>query len=138
MKKYSISQKHNLGCGAACLAFLLNISYDKVVNYFGEKKLNNEGLYLKEMIKFLKKYGYEGDYKYLKPKLKRKIYKSGTIVFIKRDKNYPYGHYFVRDNKKWFDSWINFLEEKNIKNAKAGFRKRLPGKPIYALFIKRK
>jgi hypothetical protein len=138
MKMRLIPQKHLLGCGATCLAFLLNISYDKVVNYFGEKKLNNEGIYLKEMVEFLKKYEYKADYKYLKPKLKRTIYKSGTIVFIKRDKNYPYGHYLIKDNKKWFDPWVNFLEDKDIKNAKAGFRKRLPGKPIYAIFIKSK
>jgi len=34
------------------------------------------------------------------------------------------------------DPWINFQKDKNLKNAKAGFRKKLPGRPIYGIFIK--
>lgn len=33
------------------------------------------------------------------------------------------------------DPWINFQKDKNVKNCEAGFRKRLPGKPIYAIFV---
>lgn len=41
----------------------------------------------------------------------------------------PFGHYLIRFNNQWIDPWIN-LPNKNIK---AGFRKRLPGKPIYGI-----
>jgi len=65
------------------------------------------------------------------------MYEDGVIVFIKRSVRYPAGHYLARMNGQWMDPWINFPNDqniKNIKNATSGFRKKLPGKPIYALF----
>ncbi|MEM0476561.1 MAG: hypothetical protein QW367_02905 [Candidatus Aenigmatarchaeota archaeon] len=88
------------------------------------------------MVNFLKRFFPNVHYKYLKPKWRRKIYQEGTIVFIKRNKKYPYGHYLVRYKNLWMDPWINLLKEKRMEKAKAGFRKRLPGKPIYAIFLK--
>jgi len=134
--KGAIKQKHSLGCGFACLAFVTGLSYDHIISYFGKIKAKKEGLYCREIVNFLKRFFPKAHFKYLKPKWKRKIYQDGTIVFIKRSEKYPYGHYLVRYKNLWMDPWINLLKDERITKAKAGFRKRLPGKPIYAIFLK--
>jgi len=78
------------------------------------------------------------EYKYIKGKIRKKIYQDNTIVFIKRSKKYPYGHYLSRYKSSWMDPWINSKNDRKIKKIKAGFRKRLPGKAIYAIFLKKK
>lgn len=126
-----ITQKDNLGCAVACAAFVLNKTYDEVKNDF---KQNKNGYLCKEIIAVLNKNGKNYVYGYLTQKLRRKVYKVGTMVFIKRSNKYPAGHYLARANNCWMDPWINFKKDKNINNAKSGFRKRLPGMPIYGLF----
>ncbi len=129
-----ISQEHNFGCGAACVAFVLKKNYSEVIHVLGKVKAKSKGFYCKDIIKVLAKFGLVYSYKYLKPKLKRKIYKSGIIVFIKRSRRYPTGHYLVRYEGLWMDPWINYQENRSIQGAESGFRKKLPGIPIYGLF----
>ncbi len=134
--KNPVSQKDNFGCGVACLAFVANKTYKEVLKDLGKEQAKTKGFCCREMVDYLKKVDSQADYHYLKPRWKKRIYQDKTIVFIKRSKKYPYGHYLVRYHNLWMDPWINFLKDKDIKNAKAGFRKRLPNKPIYAIFIK--
>lgn len=135
--KNPIVQKDNLGCGIACLAFVTNKTYEEAVHDLGKEKSQTKELYCKEIVSYLKKIGYQAEFRYLKPKWRNKIYQDKAIVFIKRSKKYPYGHYLVRYENCWMDSWINFsIENGNVKNAYSGFRKRLPGKPIYGIFIR--
>ena len=129
----AITQEHEFGCGIASVAFVLGATYKNTFKVFSIQKANLEGFYCRDLIKALKVYGLNYQYRYLKSIYKRKIYGKGTIVFIKRSKNYPDGHYLVRGEGCWMDSWINFKEDKTIDNAISGFRKRLPGKPIYFL-----
>ncbi len=127
-------QKHPFGCGAACVAFVLKESYSKVISFLGKDKACSTGFSCQDLTKVLLKFGQRYSYKYLKPRLKKQIYQDGVIVFIKRSKRYPSGHYLVRHKGMWMDPWINFPKDKRIAKAKAGFRKRLPGKPIYMIF----
>ncbi len=139
MKKNTpISQKHSLGCGVACVAFILRLNYLKALKIFtnGSQKANNHGFYCKEIMEVLNKYDLDYTYKYVNNKTKRKIYNDYSIVFIKRSKRYPAGHYLCRYRNLWMDPWINFTENKNIKKSKAGFSARLPGKAIYVVFNK--
>lgn len=131
-----ITQKHEFGCGVASAAFVMGKSYEQAIRFFDTKKINTLGFYCKDLVKALKDSGLNYEYKYLKPKLKNKIYQEGVIIFIKRSKDYPAGHYLARGEGYWMDPWINFKSDKDIKNARAGLRKRLPGTPIYALFLK--
>ncbi|MBI2327175.1 hypothetical protein HYU92_02545 [Candidatus Curtissbacteria bacterium] len=127
-----VKQEDSLGCGVACMAFILGINYQNSLNFFkdGRKKANKAGFFCREIVMALEKAGLRYEYKYIKPKIKKKIYKPNTIVFLRRSKKYPSGHYLCRADNKWMDPWINFpVEEK-----KAGFRRSLPGKPIYAIF----
>lgn len=129
-----ITQEDDLGCGVAVLAYLEGISYQEGLKFFEVQKVKEKGVLCREMVQAFAQRKKKYSYHYLKPKLKRKIYQEDTIVFIKRSKLYPFGHYFARKNGVWMDPWVNFRNEKMIKKAKGGLRKRLPGQAIYGLF----
>jgi hypothetical protein len=133
MKK-PIVQKDAMGCGLACVAFVVGKSYKQIVAVVDKEKAKNRGFYCRELAAILNQFGYFYQYRHLKPRLQKIIYRDDVIVFVKRSKKYPFGHYLVRYQNLWMDPWINFPKEKEIKKAKAGFRKRLPGKAIYAIF----
>ena len=63
------------------------------------------------------------------------MYQPNAIVYVKKSKKYPAGHYLCRlgyIGYKWMDPWINFPD----RDIQAGFRRRLPGKPVYVIFPK--
>ena len=134
--KEPVIQKDILGCGIACTAFVLCINYKNALRLFpdGRQKAKQRGFICKEIVRVLKKKDISAHYKYINKKIRKKIYRDNVIVFIKRSKKYPFGHYLVRYKNLWMDPWINFPENKNIKKAISGFRKRLPGRPIYVIF----
>ena len=127
-----IFQEDELGCGVACTAFILGISYQDALSLFedGKSKADNAGFYCKEICKILMKNYKFYEFKYIKPKNRYKMYKSNSIVFVKRSKKYKYGHFLARHDNTWMDPWINFPKYPR----KSGFRKRIPGKPIYIIF----
>ncbi len=135
MRKTPVKQEDQLGCGVACVSFILDISYLEALCLFkkGELRAKRLGFYCKDIIEAFNNIGIRYTYKYIKQRIRSKIYKKGTIVFIKKSKKYPSGHYLCRAQDVWMDPWINFRLDKDILKAKAGFRKRLPGKPIYAI-----
>lgn len=128
-----IVQENEMGCGVACVAALLDISYKKADKLFPKSIQGKPKYFCRILVKVLERAGLKYEYKYIKPRLKKKTYISGTVVFIKRSNKYPFGHYLLRVNHRWMDSWINFPS----KNRKAGLRRRLPGKPIYAILEKK-
>ena len=129
-----IKQQHSYGCGIACVAYITKVRYQDVINSIddGANKAENKGFFCKELTGFLKNNGLHYRWKYINIKTRNKIYHQGTIVFIKRSKRYPSGHYLARNGNTWMDPWINFPDA----IIKAGFRKRLPGKVIYAILPK--
>lgn len=130
----SITQKHDFGCGIACFAFATDLTYKQASEFLGSKQTNSDRFWIKDFNDELNRAGKQYDYKYLKPRFLRRIYNDGTIVLIRRSKIYPSGHYLIRHRGFWMDPWINLPQDKDIKQAKSGYRKRLPGKPMYALF----
>lgn len=126
-----IKQEDPFGCGIACVAFVLSISYADSLEMFkdGKNKAEKVGFLCKEIVNALKSKNLIYEYNYIKARYGKSIYDQKTIVFIKQSKKYPSGHYLVRANNNWMDPWINFPNQQK----KAGFRKRLPGKPIYAI-----
>ena len=127
-----VAQQDNFGCGVACAASILELNYKETLLLFedGKNKAKERGFYCKEIIKALKQKCLAYEYKYVKPHLHRKIYIPEAIVFLRRSKKYHVGHYLLRIKNGWMDPWGNFPNE----NKKAQFRKRLPEKPIYAIF----
>lgn len=130
----SITQEFDYGCGIACFAFALDLSYQLAVERLGDEQTNSNRFWVKDLTSALNQSGKNYESKYFKPYLYKRLYKEGTIVLIRRSKIYPAGHYLIRHNKYWMDPWINLPKDRNIKNAQSGFRKRLPGSPMYAIF----
>lgn len=126
-----VVQEDLIGCGVACVAAILGISYQRALSLFenGQKKADNRGFLCKEIVLAFKKKSLEYEYKYIKSKLRKKIYKQGTIVFLRRSIKYSEGHYVCRMGSSWMDPWINFP----TTEKRAGLRKRLPEKPIYMI-----
>jgi hypothetical protein len=69
---------------------------------------------------------------YLKPDKAGFLKIPGTIVYVGRSDKYPLGHYLVRTSRgDWMNPWMNFPI---IAPASSAFQKKLPGKPMYAIF----
>jgi hypothetical protein len=130
-----VAQEDVLGCGIACVAFVTGVSYGTAKGrYFYQRKARACGYLCRDLVRALSTVGRSYDYKYLKSS---SGLKDGTIVFIKRSRQYPAGHYLLKTKRGWMDPWMNFdAEIPEIKKARAGFRRRLPGRPIYAVFPK--
>lgn len=126
-----IKQESEMGCGVACVASVLGLSYQSSLKLFkyGKLKANSSGFMCKEIVKALGKGGLKYEYKYIKLRIRNKIYREGTIVFLIKSKRYSFNHYLLRCSGGWMDPWVNFPDKKR----RAGFRKKLPGKPIYVI-----
>lgn len=129
----SITQEFDYGCGIACFAFSLGLTYQQAANHLGELQANSTRFWVKDFRNALNSSGKQYVSKHIKPSIVREIYREGTIILIRRSKRYPTGHYLIRHQGYWMDPWINLLLDNDIKHAKSGFRKRLPGKPMYIL-----
>jgi len=129
----SITQEFDYGCGIACYAFILGISYSEAEHRLGNEQAVSQRFWVKDLTAALNTDGLRYERKYVKQHVESLIYKEGVIVLIGRSKKYPVGHYLVRYNKTWMDSWINLPSSRNIRQAKSGFRKALPGIPKYAI-----
>ena len=129
----SITQEFDYGCGIACFAFALGLTYQQAVERLGDLQANSTRFWIKDFVTALNYSDKPYVARYIKPPLMKSIYAEGTIILIRRSKRYPTGHYLIRHNGHWMDPWINLPFDKDIKHAKSGFRKRLPGMPMYAL-----
>ena len=83
----SITQEHDYGCGVACFAFALNMTYRQAVEHLGHQQANSDRFWIKDFTTALNSSNVFYVAKYMKPKMLRKIYKEGTIVLIRRSKN---------------------------------------------------
>ncbi len=125
-----IPQEEPMGCAVACVAFLFGVSYKKSLKLFKIKKADKPNFYCKDIVKILNKKGLNYVYGKAIPKDKKYLGNIGTIVFIRRSKRFQFGHYLLKTEKGWMNSWIN-LPKTPIK---AGFQKNLPGKPQWLIY----
>lgn len=127
-----VVQEDDFGCGVACVANLLSISYQSSLELFEKKEYAKfKGFWPKDIVTALQKTGVYSNYRYVKPKTRSRIYNMGTIVFLAKSRKYPCNHYILCTNQGWLDPWINLPQTPR----KVGIRKRLPGRPIYAIFL---
>jgi len=130
----SITQEEPMGCGIACVAIVLNKSYQSTKKLFDNQKYaSTRGYYCREIIKTLNKKREVYTFSKVNVKNKNLLKKEGIIVFIERSKKYPFGHYLTKTKKGWMNPWINFP---NIAPAKSGFQKILPGKAQWIIYQK--
>lgn len=131
--KQPITQQDGFGCGAACLAFIAEISYPQAAVLLGAERARSKGYYCREIVAALSTLGRPYRSLYVKPAKQHLIHTEGTIVFVRRSKRYPAGHYLVRHQDQWMDPWINFQSDQAIEHAESGFRRQLPGQAAYAM-----
>jgi hypothetical protein len=139
-QKY-IHQKDLNGCGIAALANLLNKSYDFIKKDFEKKFYTIEkGINIADLVRYLetKNLKYKSKFfnqnkKYIYNKIDGDKYSKieNSITLICKSKKYPVGHYLLRKNKIWIDSWVNLP---SIDNVHAGTRKKLPENVWYVLY----
>jgi hypothetical protein len=134
MLKPTVIQEHGLGCGRACVAFTLGRSYAALSAELTDAQARTVGFSHRELVRALAAHNRSYSSYYLKPPKRRLIYREGVIVFIKRSKHYPHGHYLVRHHGAWMDPWFNSRDGEGIGVAISGYRRRLPGRPIYGIF----
>ncbi len=128
-----ITQEHSCGCSVACVASILGISYKRALKLFEKPGYAGaRGYYCREIVMALKKGGKEYSYSYLKLGKKKLLEIPFSIIYVRKSKSYPLGHFLARDEKgRWMDPWINYPE---VKPAKSGFRKKLPGKASWVIY----
>lgn len=131
MKK-SITQELDYGCGVACLAFVLDISFQQALDVLGKDYSVKHGWRPSDLVSALNKNGFSYRNNYVRKK-QINNYPDGTIVLIARSLEYPVGHYLVLKNNQWMDPWINMHKDNLLEHAKSGYRSKLPGVAMYAL-----
>lgn len=130
----SVTQLDELGCGLACVAFIGNLNYQSARSFLGHNEARVHGFYCRDIVRLLRVLGHGYAYKYVNKKTKPLIFMEGSIVYIRKSKEYPKGHYLTRTQGRWMDPWINFKQNQDIKLAYSGYRNRLPGQPIYVVY----
>lgn len=125
------AQEDLMGCAVACTASLLGKEYSKTLKLFRKSCANTRGYYCKEIIQSLSNAGLHYNYSKVNDQSKKYLKLYGTIVFVKRSRKYPSGHYLLRTNRGWMNPWINYPK---INPVKAGFQKKLPGKAQWVLY----
>ena len=125
MGKYvmkSVTQKHTMGCGIACVAYILGKTYAEVLSKTKKKNASTCGYSFLDLVLLLKKF--KRNYKICLP---GKKVKENTIVFIGC---LPQGHYLVKTKKGWMNPWVNHPV---ISPAKSGFEKKLHGEIAWVI-----
>ncbi|MFZ1301453.1 MAG: hypothetical protein WAQ27_02650 [Candidatus Microsaccharimonas sp.] len=131
MKK-SITQEMPYGCGIACFAFVANLTYKETEAFLGEEQAKNNRFIVKHFREELNRFGLPYISKHVRPDQAIEP-REGTIVLLRRSKQFPVGHYLAYHNGKWMDPNINLHEDRLFQNPKSGFRDVLPGQVMYVL-----
>ena len=131
MKK-SITQEAPYGCGIACFAFVAGITYTRAGEFLGPEQAKSERFIVKHLREELNRYGLNYISRHIRPDQILEP-KKGTIVLLRRSKQFPVGHYLAYYEDKWMDPYINLEEDRNFEEPKSGFRDTLPGQIMYAL-----
>ncbi len=126
----TVVQEDGMGCGLACVASVSGCTYSQVLKKIPQGKIfaETKGFSPKTLCELLSILGKSYLRKHLKTNLKH--YPPGSIIYLKRSKHFPFGHYMAKTELGWMDPWINLPNYPR----KAGFRKRLSQTPSYLIF----
>jgi hypothetical protein len=127
-----VTQEHASGCAVACVAFVLEIPYSKAIKLFKKpSRALSSGFTCKDIVQALAKKSKVYAYASLNSKNQLLLNEAGVIVFIRRSKFYPIGHFLVRSNRTWMNPWANYPK---IAPAQGALQSRLPGQAIYVIY----
>lgn len=128
----NITQKHGMGCGVACVASLLNISYDKGLELFkNPANAWSKGFMCREIVQAISRIEPNYKFKRLKNSNDPILKEKGIIVFTDYSEAYPFGHYLINTKNGWMNPWMNYPV---IAPAKSGFVKELPAEATYVIY----
>lgn len=129
-----VAQKDEWGCGIACVASLLSISYEEAYwclrNQKGESiSGGNPGLELHHIALALQAYGFKvvADWE------EAPEYPVRTILFVEGPEPYDGGHYILRVTKGWMDPWRNI--NRPSEKRKAGVIKNYPAGTVFSVAL---
>jgi hypothetical protein len=132
-----VKQEDPMGCGIACVAFVLSISYKEAVKLFTfPEKRKTLGYRSSELREALKRGGCNSFSRYVGRLSDPKI-DIGDIVYVKKCKLFPYGHYLVKNEDGYMDPFIN-MNEAGGDHTKAKAGKRFILNEKMTMIIKRK
>ncbi len=131
MKK-SITQESPNGCGIACFAFVCGLTYKQAEKFLGPEQAKSSKFIVKHFREELNRFGLNYESRHVRPDQTIEP-TEGTIVLLRRSKQFPFGHYLAYHNGKWMDPRINLEDDRIFKNPKSAFREVLPGQVMYAL-----
>src|SRR3989344_7729954 len=96
----SITQEEPMGCGIACVAVALNKNYSSTRELFDNPEYaSTRGYYCRELVRVLNKKFRNYVSEKFNEKNKNSLNQNGMIVFIKRSKKYPLGHYLIKTSR---------------------------------------
>lgn len=130
MKYKLVAQEESMGCAVASIASLLGVSYKKSLKLFNRKSAITPNFYCSELVRILSNSNLKYNYSKIRPLTKKYLKIPGTVVFIKRSKKHPVGHYLLRTERGWMNPWVNLPDEP----IRAGFQKKLPGKAQWVIY----
>jgi hypothetical protein len=131
MKK-SITQEAPYGCGIACFAFVCDLTYKQAEDFLGPEQASSNRFIIKHFREELNRSGLSYVSKLIKPG-QQIAPKEGTIVLLRRSKEFPVGHYLAFHSGKWMDPRINLGDDRMFQNPRSGYHDILPGQPMYIL-----
>lgn len=129
-----IAQKDPMGCGVACVANRLGITYGRALRLFEHPEYARSiGYKCKYIVIALQKAGVHSRLKHIRRELPIPDLPIGSIVFLEKSVQYPYQHYLLKVEDGWVDPWINMHDDRDVQHAKAGIRTTLSGRAYYAI-----
>lgn len=129
MKRYRVvSQRDSWGCGVACVASLLGLSYREARRRLIRRKgreinASPYGLPYKVIEYVLGRAGVTTI-----RKRGQRTWQAGTIIFLskQRGRYRNAGHYLLKVPRGWMDPWINYQTEPPVGGIRAGLPRGAP------------
>lgn len=130
-KRRLVAQEEGIGCGLACVASELGVTYQRARRLSGRPESSyTDGYSCQDLVRILNDNGRNYAFRDVKDGDDQILQRDGTIVYVKDGEDDLLGHYLLKTENGWMDSWANWP---NIKPAKAGYCKELPGIPKWVI-----
>lgn len=130
-----------MGCGVACVANRLGISYAEALRLFDNpEEAKTIGYKCKYVVEALHRAGCDVRLHHIKQSDRVATANGshpiaeGAIVLLERSESYPYQHYLLRAGDGWCDPWVNMHDDADVSGSRVGIRAVLPGLPYYAIY----
>lgn len=128
----SVTQEMPNGCGVACFAFVAKLTYKQSEAFLGEEQAKSNRFIVKHFRDELNRFGLHYVSKHVRPG-QTVDPTEGTIVLLRRSKQFPVGHYLAYHDGKWMDPRINLADDRGFEDPESGYRHELPGDVMYVL-----